>query len=390
MAKRIKKSIVRNKTKPRAPRQTDEDKSVPQSAAPETQRLLGMQQQVGNQAVNRILNNQVQREPTGTEEERLDLAGIGRRGKGTGHAQTDGPGVEAPNAPQLTSTETPDIQKAGPFGVEATINFTHLPPVFDSSKTSEEIQAEHPANPGVVAWAEPEYNIQATSAATKAASFNVSVQEFIDLASDYTGTPGQILRDHELGHDNIGKKVGEEKLRDEFETNLESHLSLSRANIMADISTAETNFLAEEQARSAAYDAEDYPRMRLAYYAAATPLSTLEGDSAKIADAAARLRNFNNTVLSATQGQAQVLSQDVITACEALDPNDLNMLQYNPEYKEMVETAKARVESFTEERHFQFFFLDFYMLQAATRSMFDTLKTTLDGFTWRAPDGEAA
>ena len=389
MSKRITKFSSRDKKKPDAPKPTDAERSASQDVSPETEHVLGLQQQLGNQAVNRMLSSKIQRKASDVEEEPLDLSGVGKHGKGSGHAQTRQPGVEAPNAPHLTS-ETPDIQKAGPSGVEATINFSHLAPVYDRSKTSEEIQAEHPANPGVVAWAEPEYNIQPTSASTTAVNFNVSVQEYIDLASDYTGTRGQILQDHELGHDNIGKKVGEEKLRDEFETNLESHASLSRTNIRADDNTAEANFLSEERDRSAAYDAEDYPRMRLAYYAAATPLSTLEGDSAKIADAADRVRNFNNTVISATQGQAQVLSQDVITACEALEPDDVNMLQYNPEFKQMVETAKARIEAFTQDQNFDLFFFEISMLQGNTRAAFESMKTTLDGFTWRAPDGEAA
>lgn len=377
-------TFEQNKKPVQKPKSTTSE--TPEKRAPENP-LADLQQQVGNQAINQLMGGNVQRAETSeAEEEDLDISNLGKKGRLKGHPAGD---EGRPGSPQLLDAQPPDIQKRGPFGVEASVNLTLNPPVFDSSKTAAEIQAEHPGHPGVVAWAEPDYSVIPSRGTTRSADIDAEVQERIDLPSDYTGTRGQILRDHELGHDNIAKKAARAKLKDSLESDLESKFSLSAASVQAAITKAVGEFEAEEENLSIVYDAVDYPRMELAYYAARTSLTVLEGDSENIAAVATSLRNFNNTLASASPGQGAALAQELTAACEALDPDDLNMLQYNPEFKQMVEMAKVRIDAFVEDQKFFVFSNAISMLSEASRATLDNLKTTLDGFTWHAPEGDA-
>jgi hypothetical protein len=324
-----------------------------------------------------MLEQQIQRQvpETETEDDEVDFSGLGFGKRLRGHGNL-GSGMRNPGA-------VPAIQKRGPFGVEANISLTVNEPTI-IRRPAAEIETAH-GRPGVAGWTTPIY--RTTNPTGNGSNFNMAVTLDFDmeLASEYSGASEQVLRDHEQGHINIGRQKAQEHFVDNLKTRLESNISLNRANVQAALAAAENGFLTAEENDSLAYDTADYPRMRQAYIGARTPLANLEASSPNISQMASALRNFNNTILSGTQGQAEITATSVISARAGLSQDELNQLQYNPQFKQLVEMAQERINAFMEQHHYDFWIFDFSMLHAATRQILNDLRSTLDQFTWVAP-----
>jgi hypothetical protein len=371
--KRTKGKHHRRKKEKQAAREPERQNLRQQETSP----LLEMQQQLGNRAVNALLDGQLQRAGAqAVQDEPLDISGLGASRRLLGHGNL-GAAVRAPGP-------IADVQQRGPFGVEASISFSANPPTI-TRRPAAEIASSH-GRPGVAGWTTPAYNVQVLRASPAGISLSVTLDFIMELATEYTGLNRQILQDHEMGHVNIGTSKAREHFVDNLDTRLESNRALSRANIQSAILAAESAFVTSEGNESQAYDASDYPRMRQAYLGARTPLADLEAASGRIRRMAARLRNFNATVLSATQGQAEVLAQEVIDAYGGLESEELSLLQYNPEFKALVDSARVCIDAFIEQQEYDWWVIEFSMLHASTRQQLHTLRVTLDQFTWRAPE----
>ncbi len=372
--------MKRSKGKSRIHKKDHQDNTQPERRRmqkPASNPVLDMQERLGNRMVSALLGGQVQRAGSeAIQDEPLDISGLGTSRRLAGHGNL-GAAVQTPGA-------IADIQARGPFGVEASISFAANAPTIQQ-KPAAEIASSH-GRPGVAGWTTPAYSVQVNSASPSSISISVTLDFIMELASEYTGLNRQILQDHEMGHVNIGTSKAQEHFVDNLDTRLENNRGLTRANIQSAILSAERAFVTSEGNESQAYDTSDYPRMRQAYLGARTPLADLETFSGRIGRMAARLRNFNGTVLSATQGQAEVLAQEVIDAYGELEGEELSMLQYNPEFKALVDSARARIDAFIEQQEYEFWVIEFSMLHASTRQQLHTLRVTLDQFTWRPPE----
>jgi hypothetical protein len=285
----------KSRRKKRKPTEQEQQRTIQHGMqeGAETPQLLALQQRVGNQAVNAILGQRIQRQAPvpETEEEEIDFSSLSKGRRLPGHGNLCGL--------KMQNTQVPAIQKRGPFGVDANISLTVNPPTYER-KPAAEIAAAH-GRPGVAGWTTPAYQSASPIGNGRNISIDFTLDFIIELGDEYTGVAGQVLQDHEQGHVNIGRRKAQQHFVDNLRANLESQRVLNRANVGAALTAAETNFVNEEQAGSQAYDNADYPRMTQAYHGARTPLADLEGESGNIAHMAARLRNFNNTVLSEYQ-----------------------------------------------------------------------------------------
>ncbi|MBG7609486.1 MAG: hypothetical protein IZT55_01330 [Anaerolineae bacterium] len=341
----------------------------------ETPQLIALQQRVGNQAVNEMLGEKIQRQIPKTDEDQVDFSSMGRGNRLPGHGNLGGN--------KMQNAQVPDIQKRGPFGVGAAISLTVNPPTYER-KPAAEIAAAH-GRPGVAGWTTPRYQCSDPTGGATDINIDFTLDFEIELAEEYTGTPGQVLQDHEQGHVNIGRRKAQQHFVDGLRANLESQHVLNRPVVGAALSAAQTNFVNDEGADSQAFDQTDYPRMTQAYHGALTPLADLSSKSGNIADMVARLRNFNNAALSGTQGQVEIFAMDVIRSRAGLTNDELNQLQYNPEFKTLVTTTLTRIDAIIEQYHYDLWVLEFSTLGAATEQILAEMRTTLDEFTWVAP-----
>jgi hypothetical protein len=277
------------------------------------------------------------------------------------------------------------VQRQGGGGgsVAATITYTKNDPNV-IRKPAADIASGH-GQPDAAGWTTPRYNIGVPFANPSRIDINVTLDFDMELASEYTGATLSVLQDHENGHVNIGREKGQTHLVDDLESSLESNTALSRPTIQSAIGAASSSFVTEEQTASQSYDATDYPRMHQAYLGARTPLADLESASGTIRDAAAKLRSFTGGVSVGTQGQAAIFANDATDACQNLGTNELSILQYNPEFKALVASARAKIDEYIESFHYDLWIVEFSLLTDTTRTALETLAMALGGFTWTAP-----
>jgi hypothetical protein len=338
--------------------------------------VLKLQRQVGNRAVQQLVQRQtpVSGPVPEEEEEPIDTAGLGIAGKTAGHGDQGTDHL----------TEPPDVQRQGGGGsVAANITYTKNDPNV-IRKPAADIASGH-GQPDAAGWTTPRYNIGVPFANPSRIDINVTLDFDMELASEYTGATLSVLQDHENGHVNIGREKGQTHLVDDLESSLESNTALSRPTIQSAIGAASSSFVTEEQTASQSYDATDYPRMHQAYLGARTPLADLESASGTIRDAAAKLRSFTGGVSVGTQGQAAIFANDATDACQNLGTNELSILQYNPEFKALVASARAKIDEYIESFHYDLWIVEFSLLTDTTRTALETLAMALGGFTWTAP-----
>jgi hypothetical protein len=346
--------------------------------------VLKLQRQVGNRAVRRLVEDAgsfVQRQSSESapgaeeEEERIDTAGLGVSGKTPGHGDQGNEDFTAPPAVQR--------QGGGTGGVAANVTFTKNDPAI-VRKPAADIASGH-GQADAAGWTTPRYSVGVPFANPSRIDLNVTLDFDMELASEYTGATLSVLQDHENGHVNIGREKGQTHLVDDLETSLESNAALSRPIIQTAIGSATSTFVTEEQTASQTYDAADYPRMHQAYLGARTPLADLESSSGNIRNAAVKLRSFIGGVSAGTQGQAAIFANDATDACQALSVNELSVLQYNPEFKTLVASARSKIDEYIESFHYDLWIVEFSSLTDTTRTALETLAMALEGFTWSAP-----
>lgn len=359
----------------------DQENAVqPPAHQPEISPVTHLQQQVGNRAVNRMLNdNAVMRQVDGgvreeeTDSQPINVSGLGRQEELTGHGNTGGGQVG----------NMAEIQRNGGGAVAANISLTSNPPL-EMTLPAADIAANH-SRPGVAGWTTPQYDIQVPSASPSQIDINVTMDYDMELAEEYSGDILRVLRDHEFGHVNIGNQKAQQHLVNNLESNLEAQPALTRTNIQAAINTAANTFVAQEGTGSQSYDAMDYPRMQQAYLGARLPLADLEARSGKIAKMAGALRQFNAQGPAAVETQINSLTQAVLDAADALSTDEVSQLQYNAGFASLVASCRAKIDEVLERFNWDLWILEFSTLSQDVRRKLDELRSSLDGFTWRSP-----
>jgi len=372
-----KRKSHRQKRKPTAEQEQQHQIQPGIQESRETPQLLALQQRVGNQAVNRMLGRQIQRQTPEPQDEEVDFSNMGRGIRLGGHGNL-GKVVNTPSAP------VPYVQKRGPFGVEATISLTVNPPSI-TRRPAAEIEADH-GRPGVAGWTTPVYRSPDPTGDAANINIDFTLDFAMEIAEEYTGTRGQILQDHEQGHVDIGRRKAQEHFVNNLKANLESQVALNRANVGTALAAAQTNFTNEEEADSQAYDNADYPRMEQAYLGARTPLSDLEDVSEGISDVAMTMRNFNSQAMEAEEEEISSLAQEVISKTDALTPDDLAQLQYNPEFKVLVDLVRSKIFEVIQRIAWENIDFEFSSPDGAVRSALENLNEKLGTYTWRAPE----
>jgi hypothetical protein len=138
-------------------------------------------------------------------------------------------------------------------------------------------------------------------------------------------------------------------------------------------------FKSDEDAASKAYDKMDYPRMARAYLGARLPLVDLERMAAPVAATAGALRGFSALKPPLGREQLPANSQAVIDACDALSEDEKAMLQYNREFKALVDEAAATIGLWS-------VWLDRSAApDAATGEKLEELEIVLESFDWKPP-----
>jgi hypothetical protein len=203
-------------------------------------------------------------------------------------------------------------------------------------KSGADIGAAH-GRPVAVGWTTPAYDIQpAADIGPNMASLDTSVSFTMELASDYTGARGQVLRDHEQGHVRIGMLRARQHLDRELHDALAAlPRPYTRTGLQGAISAAATAFSNGERTDSQTYDDSDYPRMTRAYAGARTSMATLGTATPVLQQLIDALRSFVMQPAERIGGAAA----GVVSAKAACSQDDIDTLQYNPEFAGVVTQA---------------------------------------------------
>jgi hypothetical protein len=356
------------------------------------QMLLDVQQSVGNQATERLLHEaQPQARHTGScvqvlrqvaENENaaaaepapaIDPARLGLESALPGHADKG----EAQPAGEPAGAPAPAQPAAAGSGVEVAL--TALSPDVDRSKSAAQIAAAH-GQVGAAGWTTPRYRIVVPTVEPFHIDVDVTLGFGIELASEYKGAALQVLSDHEGGHVAIGTEKAQQHLVGDLKGYLEGLPGFTQpAQIQQGFRDAASVFNSEEGLASRAYDAGDYPRMEQAYRGAVTPLADLEKTVAPVAAAAGALRGFLALQPPLGRELLRANSQAVIDACDALEDDATAMLQYNPEFKALVDRAAAAIGLWS-------VWLDKAVEpDAAATGKLDVLAVVLESFDWKPP-----
>jgi hypothetical protein len=346
-----------------------------------SQMVSSLQNLVGNRAVNRLIESRAAlrqvEEPSAEEttgEESFDTSDLGREERLPGHGNTGG--AHPSGVPQVQRVD-------GGGAVTANMNLTTNAPV-ERSRPAADIAAAH-GRPGVAGWTTPAYDIRVPRASPTRVDINVTMDYDMELATEFTGDTLRVLRDHEVGHVNIGNQTAQEHLITNLETRLESQDRLTPANIQGAINTAGTNFERTEGQESQTYDTVDYPRMQQAYLGARLPLADLEAASGNIATLATAVRSFNTSALAASETRVGDLAQAVLDARDALSEDELSRLQYNAEFKTLLTTCGSRIDEIIEQYHWDLWIIEFSTLDQQVRNKLDELRAVLGDFNWVTP-----
>ena len=215
---------------------------------------------------------------------------------------------------------------------------------------------------------------------------NVTLGFRIELAKEFTGDILKVLRDHEYGHVTLGKDQAQTHLVDTLRTDLEALPDFTaKPPIQNAFVRAGQRFAAAEGNASQAYDNVDYPRMREAYIGAQTPLAKLESSAPRIAATAKALRTLNTRLPGAKASAVSKLAQAAIDTSGALADDEMARLQYNPEFKQLVQQAQSTIDAYLQNAHWNLLLVEFSTLSESIRNKLDELKLVLQGFTWQPP-----
>ena len=265
------------------------------------------------------------------------------------------------------------LQPAG-SGNTANINLVvNAPNVVRMSE--KDIAAAH-GRPNIAGWTSSQLRSSPTPPTAHSISITLTLNFTMELASEYSGVPLQILQDHENGHVKIAKRIAED-LKENLKFDLEALPDFTADNEVqaaAIVRRVTQDFVTDDRKEQDAFDAADYHRMTQAYLGSKTPLADLEAQSAAIKSMADALRGFKAAVDLGTL--IQFMAQQVVQAGSGLSADDLSRLQYNPEFKALVGSIQREVR----------WMLD--MGDSIGSYLFDLMSqvdVTLMKFAWAAP-----
>jgi len=357
--------------------------------------LLGLQQRLGNQAVGRMLDRQLdagkqlmtslQRQepeesadqgsqvPGQTEADEVDLGRLEIEGKLPGHPYASGVPTVMTQSTEQTSALTAKISlnKQTPSEVRM--------PAAD-------IATKH-GKPDVAGWCTPLYNIQASKWTGKRIDLDANLGFRIELASEYSGDTLSVLRDHEYGH----VKIGEQEARTHLVKGLEEKLEglpgfRNKVLIEAMFEKAQQDFVDAEEKKSKDYDAVDYPRMEQAYIGAGMPLADLRKSSPAIDDMSKALKALDLPWADLCEKDRPDLVgrlQAAIDAYQALSKDEVSRVQYNSEFKALVAQCQARLDDFAPYSYWDYETHRISLLGDNEDKMWKLDDILRIGFTWR-------
>lgn len=256
----------------------------------------------------------------------------------------------------------------------ATINLTVNPPNV-VRKPEKDIASAH-GRSEIAGWTSSQLRSSATPPTAHSITINLTLNFTMELASEYSGVPLQILQDHENGHVKIATRLAED-LKDNLKFDLEALPDFTATN---EVKASEIvrritqDYVSDDRKEQDAFDTADYHRMTQAYLGSKTPLADLEAQSPAIKGMADALRGFKAAVDLGTL--IQYMAQQVVQAGQGLSADDLARLQYNPEFKALVGSCQRDVRWMVD------------MGDALGSYLFDLMTevdNTLMRFTWAAP-----
>ena len=357
--------------------------------------LLALQRSLGNRRVSRLRQGardagmghsgpagrvfrQAEPDPAAAADESeattVNASQLGQEGEMPGHGNLGGTGGGIVPAVQA--------QGGAGGGVAVDVSMKANAP-SEISKPAASIASAH-GKPNVAGWCTPKYNIAVPAVSRNSIDVDVTLDFDIELASEYKGQVLNVLRDHEFGHVDIGKEKGQQHLVTDLKNGLQAFPAFTLGPpIQTQIVNAGNRFVAQEGTASQAYDNMDYPRMAQAYLGARLPLAKLMADSAKTATMVRALRSF--TPAWSDWDKVTAPAQAALDARDALSEDELARLQYNSEFKALVEGCKQRIDAYVESHHWDLWVFEFSTLSQATRNKMKELSTMLGAFTWAPP-----
>jgi hypothetical protein len=207
----------------------------------------------------------------------------------------------------------------------------------------------------------------------------VTLDFFMDLASEYKGGRKQVLRDHEDSHILIAEKVAKEWVVDPLKDDIAEFDEFNQGNaaeVKGKFGPRLKDFEREEGIASQDYDDLDYPRMDEAYFGVATSLADLSSGSEEVKNMVSAMDAFNAGAKAAA-GDAEALgglTKAVTEAQEALGDTNLARLQYNKDFKKKVSTAQAIVAKLSKKPD---------KLAEGVKDKLDEISPALEKFTWK-------
>ena len=279
--------------------------------------LMSLQRLAGNRAVTTLIQRS-SAEPEANE----FAAQLGTEGELEGAAATS-LDIQRKTSPGVTTEVTGTGDDIDRFDMPAA-----------------EIAAQH-GRPGVVGWTTPAFNISFAGSSPQAIHATTNMRFTMQLAEEYQGSRGRILRDHEQGHTRIGMR----RARRHFDEQLHDGIAALPRPFSVDAvrgvqDTAVADFRAGERADSQAYDDRDYPRMERAYHGARASMATLGHDAPVLQRLIDSLRHFK-AVPVADIGPAADLVSTRIRACSR---HQLETVQYNLEFSGAADAAIQRAD----------------------------------------------
>ncbi len=339
--------------------------------------VLHMQQQGGNrhtlqalgQGAGHALGVQLDEEPTLDPDAPLSTEGLAIEDRAL-----PGHGDLGPVAAVQRQNGAPP--PAAPARPAATINLTVNPPQI--ARLPEATIAANHGRANVAGWTTPVYNIQPAARTANSVTLNVTLDFRIELATEFTDGRLDILRDHEQAHVIIGERVARRHLVNGLDKGLEALPNFSSIPPMqAAIRKAVNNFVRDEGAESQAYDTADYPRMREAYFGLRAPLPDLAAASPTIQEMVDATNDFIGHASAINSSEPE--NPDLLRLAAAmrqarinLSQTDLPRLQYNPEFKLMIESCRGMLNVLVDS------------VAEAERPFLVDLLLILDSFEWQA------
>lgn len=247
------------------------------------------------------------------------------------------------------------------------------------TKMSEKKVQEKHGLANIAGYTKPKIGVKVKKLKKYEITLVITLDFFMDLAKEYKGGRGQVLRDHEDAHILIAEKVANEFVIDPLKSELEAMPEFNdenKAEIQAKFAAKLADFDTEEGNASKDFDDLDYPRMEEAYYGVATSLADLTSGSPQVKAMAEAMDAFSDGAKAAA-GDAETLgglTQAIIDAQQALGDTNLARLQYNEEFKNKVAKAQKVVAGMSKKPD---------DMAEDVKARLDELSPALEKFTWK-------